>query len=235
VQTNAEILATNAVAQLASPGTPTLYGCVNSIMDPLTGSVAWGSTETGMITVAAAQLARRYHMPSRAAGAVTNANSMDLQNGMERFGTLFAAVGAGINYLTCAGTYASLLASSLELLVIDDELAGACTRYFEGIVINDDTIALKEIETVATSETKSYITSKHTRAAARTELFIPRLSDRLSLEGWILHGMPSIVSNARAKVDEILAQPAEPTIGQDIIDRMEAKVTEIEERERGRT
>ncbi|MBN2152005.1 MAG: trimethylamine methyltransferase family protein [Candidatus Lokiarchaeota archaeon] len=229
-QTNAEILATVTIAQLAEPGTPLLYGCVNSVLDPVTGNVAWGSPETGLITTAAAQLARFYHMPSRAAGAVTNANALDMQNGIERAMSLFMSTAAGVNYLTCAGTYASLLVSSLELLAIDDELAGACQRAVDGISVSGEALALGEIDTIAGTEGKSYLTSRHTQKAARKELFIPRLSDRLSHDTWVSRGMPGIIENARARVRDILAEPMEIRIPAGTVAKLEGLYEEIEKR-----
>ncbi|MFW9881536.1 MAG: trimethylamine methyltransferase family protein, partial [Candidatus Thorarchaeota archaeon] len=123
-QTNAEVLSSVIITQLVNPGAPVLYGTVNTPIDPRTGNVAWGSIETSLITIACAQLARFYDIPSRAAGCITNSNIFDMQNGFERFNTLSSAAYAGINYITCAGTYECGSASSLQLLVIDNELAG---------------------------------------------------------------------------------------------------------------
>ncbi|HME56349.1 MAG TPA: trimethylamine methyltransferase family protein [Candidatus Lokiarchaeia archaeon] len=225
-QTNAEILATLVVAQLRSPGSPVLYGCVNSVMDPYTANVAWGSVETGLITAAAAQLARHYNIPSRAAGAITNANQFDMQNGIERFMTLFAAASAGINYITCAGTYASILASSLELLEIDDDLAGIMLRWKDGIAVNDETLALDQIETIANTPSKAFLTLKHTRTYARKEIFVPPLSTRLSVDSWIAKGMPSLLENARARVREVLSRDDAPRLSQETMDRLARYIKE---------
>jgi trimethylamine--corrinoid protein Co-methyltransferase len=205
-QTNAEVLSSIILTQLVNPGTPVLYGTVNTPIDPRTGNVAWGSIETSLITIACAQLARFYNIPSRASGCITNSNIFDMQNGFERFNTLSAAAYAGINYITCAGTYECGLSSSLELLLIDNELAGTVLRGLKGVKVNEDTIALNEIESVLLGEKKGslYLGLRHTAKNLRNELFIPSLSERNSRNTWIKKGSFSIIEKARKKIQEIL-------------------------------
>jgi trimethylamine--corrinoid protein Co-methyltransferase len=207
VQTNAEVLSSIVLTQLINPGTPVLYGTVNTPIDPRTGNVAWGSIETSLITIASAQLAKFYNIPSRASGCITNSHIFDMQNGIERFNTLSSAAYAGINYITCAGTYECGLASSLELLVVDNELAGMISRALEGIEVDNDTLALKEIESVMLGEKNSllYLGLKHTAKNIKKELFIPSLSERSSRNTWIKKGTLDLIEKAQNKIKDILA------------------------------
>jgi len=140
--------------------------------------------------------------------------------------TMFAAANAGINYITCAGTYASLFASSLELLEIDDDLAGIMLRWKDGITVDDETLALDQIETIANTPSKAFLTLKHTRTHARTEIFVPPLSTRLSVDSWIAKGMPSLIENARAKVREVLSTDITPHLSEDTMARLSGYVKE---------
>jgi trimethylamine--corrinoid protein Co-methyltransferase len=205
-QTNAEVLSSIIITQLINPGTPVLYGTVNTPIDPRTGNVAWGSIETSLITIASAQLASYYNIPSRAPGCITNSNIFDMQNGFERFNTLSSAAYAGINYITCAGTYECGLASSLELAVIDNELAGMVSRGLNGIEVNKQTIALDEIESVILGEKKNllFLGLKHTAKNIKNELFIPNLSERGSRNTWLKKGKLTIIDKAQTKIKEIL-------------------------------
>ncbi len=207
VQTNAEVLSSIILTQLINPGTPVLYGTVNTPIDPRTGNVAWGSIETSLITVASAQLAKFYNIPSRASGCITNSHIFDMQNGFERFNTLSSAAYAGINYITCAGTYECGLASSLELLVIDNELAGMVSRALEGIKVDNDTLALKEIESVMLGEKNSllYLGLRHTAKNIKNELFIPSLGERNSRNTWIKKGALNLIKKTQIKIKDILA------------------------------
>jgi trimethylamine--corrinoid protein Co-methyltransferase len=163
-QTNAEILSGIILTQLCNSGAPVFYGSVSHVTDMRSGNSAIGSSETGLITAGIAQLAKFYNIPSRALGAVTDSKCFDLQNGFERLQTLMFTALAGINFITCAGTYEATLAGALELLPIDDELAGIVLRALDGVTVNEDTIGFDVIKKVATSTQKgvTFLGEKHT-------------------------------------------------------------------------
>jgi len=211
IQTNMEVLSSIVLTELINPGTPVFYSTMNCPMDPPSGNVAWGSIETGLITAATAQLARFYNIPSRGPGAVTESKCFDIQNGFERFMTLFFAVQAGINYITCAGTYESSLAEALELLVIDDELIDMINHGMKGIRFNEETLAINEIKRVA-NEGKNYMMLKHTSKNTRKEIFVPKLADRDKRGVWRRNGSKDIIVRAKEKVNLILENQVGPGI-----------------------
>lgn len=215
VQSNMEILSSIVLTQLINPGCPVFYSSMNAPMDPPTGNVAWGSIETGLITGATAQLGRFYNIPSRGPGAVTESKCFDIQNGFERFMTLFYAANSGINYITCAGTYESSLAEALELLVIDDELIDIVKRGMNGIRVNDETLAIDEIKRVA-NEGKNYLMLKHTAKNTRKEIFVPKLANRDRRGTWIKQGAKDIILTAREKVESILKEQKGPGINPNV-------------------
>lgn len=220
IQSNMETLSSITLTQLINPGCPVFYSTMNAPMDPSTGNVAWGSIETGLITIGAAQLARYYDIPSRGPGLVTESKCFDVQNGYERFMTLFCSANAGINYITCAGTYESSLAEALELLVIDDELIDIVKRGFNGIRVDDVSIAFNEISKVA-SEGKNYLMLKHTAKNIRKEIFVPKLADRDRRGIWQRNGAKDIITRAKEKVDSILETQKGPGISKDIEDKLQ--------------
>ena len=205
-QTNAEIVGSAVVSQIFNPGAPVFFGTVSHITDMRSGNSAMGSVEMGLITAGIAQLARFYKIPSRGPGAGTDSKLLDLQNGYERLQTLMLAAQAGVNYITCAGTYEATLVEALELLVIDDDLVGMVKRALEGITVNEDTIALEIIKKVATSEKKgvNFLAESHTRKHMRSEFYMPRLADRSRRSTWLKKGAKDIIERAREKVDNIL-------------------------------
>jgi len=229
VQSNMEVLSSIVLTQLISPGAPVFYSTMNCPMDPPTGNVAWGSIETGLITAGTAQLARYYNIPSRGPGAVTESKCFDMQNGYERFMTLSFAANAGINYITCAGTYESSLAEALELLVIDDELIDMINRGREGINVNDDTLAIEQIKRVAL-EGKNYLMLKHTAKNTRKEIFVPKLADRDRRGIWKRNGSKDIIQRAREKVNHILGSQKGPGIPKEIDIQLKERFKEISSR-----
>ncbi len=215
LQTNIETLSSIVLTQLINPGAPLFYSTMSAPMDPSTGNVAWGSIETGLITSGAAQLARFYEIPSRGPGAVTESKCFDIQNGFERFLTLYYAANSGINYITCAGTYESSLSEALELLVIDDELIDIIKRGKQGINLDDNKLAVEEIKRVFL-EDKSFLALRHTAKNTRRELFVPKLANRERRGKWQRDGSKDIILAAKDRVDEILSNHKERELTSEI-------------------
>ncbi|TFG08076.1 MAG: hypothetical protein EU539_03340 [Promethearchaeota archaeon] len=205
-QTNAEIIAGIVISQMYNRGAPVFFGTVSHITDMRSGNSAIGSVETGLMTAGIAQLARYYNIPSRGLGGVTDSKCFDIQNGLERYQTLMFAAQAGINYITCAGTYEATLAEALELLLIDDEIAGMINRAFEGIEVNEERIGLDVIKKVAT-ETKpgaTFLSERHTRNFMKKELYMPKLLDRNRRSTWRKKGSKEIIDSTTEKIKDIL-------------------------------
>lgn len=231
-QTNAEVLSSIVLTQLINPGTPVLYGTVNTPIDPRSGNVAWGSIETSLITIASAQLATFYDIPSRASGSITNSNTFDMQNGYEKFNTLSAAAYAGINYITCAGTYECGLASSLELLTIDNELAGMVSRGLNGIDVNEDTIALDQIKSAVINNNRDslFLGMRHTAENIKKELYIPKLSERGTRNSWLKKGAQDIFSKAQSRVEHILKNHKEYEMNPILEKKIDNYIIEVKKR-----
>jgi trimethylamine--corrinoid protein Co-methyltransferase len=222
VQTNMEALSAITLTQMINPGAPILYSTMSAPMDPVTSNVSWGSIETGLITSAFAQLWRFYHIPSRGPGCVTESKTFDIQNGYERLMTLFCAATSGINYITCAGTYESSLTEALELLVIDDDLAGIVSRAMKGITVDENTLAAEVIRDISQKEKKHYLGLKHSVQNIRKELYISKLADRNRRNIWKKQGSKEIMDRAKEKVDQILATQQGPGMDPEIEKRFDA-------------
>jgi trimethylamine--corrinoid protein Co-methyltransferase len=217
-QINAEIIGGIVLSQLYNSGAPVFFGTVSTITDMKSGNAALGSIETGLITTAIAQLARFYNIPSRGPGGITDSKVLDIQCGFERLQTLLVAVQAGINYITCAGTFEETLVEALELLVIDDELAGIAKRLAEGIDVNEETIALDIIKKVVSNPKKgvNYLGEAHTRKFMRKELFFPDLIDRNRRSSWRKKGSTDIVARAQEKIERILNSFTPPEVDNEV-------------------
>jgi len=231
-QTNAEILAGIILAQVYNPKSPVFYGSVSHTTDMRSGNSAIGAIETGLITTGIAQLSKFYNIPSRAVAGVTDSKCFDIQNGFERFLTLMFAAQAGINFITCAGTYEATLAGALELTIIDNELAGMVKRAFEGIEVNEDTIGLDVIKKVTTSTQKgvSFLGEKHTRNYMKSELYIPTLVDRNRRTTWFKKGAKDIIATSTEKVNEILQSFNEYELSADMDSKLKEYMKKVDQR-----
>lgn len=231
-QTNAEILGSVVLSQIYNPGAPIFYGTVSHITDMRTGNSAMGSIEMGLITAGIAQLARYYSIPSRGPGCGSDSKLLDMQNGYERLQTLMLAVQAGVNYITCAGTYEATLVEALELLVIDDDLIGMVKRAMEGITVNDETIGLEVIKKVATTEQKgvNFLAEKHTKNHMKKELYFPKLSDRNRRSTWYKKGAKNIITRAQEKVQDILSTHKVNVISKELDQKLLEYIEQVEAR-----
>jgi trimethylamine--corrinoid protein Co-methyltransferase len=210
-QETATILAYITLAQIYRPGTPVLYGTVSTIANMRLGTVALGAVETGLITAAAAQIARHYGIPCRSVGATTESKLEDVQAGMERTATLLQAVLAGVHFITCGGTLDSTMLESHALLMLDDELCGGVLRIARGIEVTPETLALELIQEVARSGLGNYLAERHTVRHFRSEHFQPNLLPRDPYDAWEKAGAPTALDLARDRAAAILAhhQPNE--------------------------
>ena len=219
-QHNAEILAHVTLAQIIAPGTPVLYGTVSTIADMATGGVALGAIETGLISAASAQLARRYGLPCRSVGGTTDSKTLDMQCAMERVATLLPAVLAGVHFITCAGTLESTMTESHPLLLLDDAACGMASRLARGIDVSQETLALDLIKEVGW--TGNYLAQPHTARHHRREHFRSKLLRRDPRKAWQGKGSKTALDLARERVDAILAahQPREldPAIQRELQD-----------------
>ena len=228
-QANMEVLSVIVITQLFNPGTPVLYGSTNTIMDPITGNIAYGAIEMTLLTIGAAQLARFYQIPSKGSGALTDSKAFDMQNGIERFMGLSAAINAGHNYITCAGTYESSLSEALELLVIDNELIGMLKREKSGIEINKGTLASTEI-TSAFNLNKNYLGTKHSAKNTRKEIYIPKLMNREKRGRWLRSGSNNMFKLAQKKVKDILSSYESPNLPSSINQALDEYLKQVSKR-----
>jgi len=231
-QTNAEILGSMVLSQIYNSGAPIFYGTVSHVTDMRTGNSAMGSIEMGLITAGIAQLARYYNIPSRGPGCGTDSKLLDMQNGYERLQTLMLAAQAGINYITCAGTYEATLVEALELLLIDDDLIGMVKRAMEGIKVNDDTIGLDIIKKVVTTEQKgvNFLAEKHTRNHMKQELYFPKLSDRNRRSTWYKKGEKDVITRAGERIKELLESHQEKELPKELDQKLIKYIRDVEAR-----
>jgi trimethylamine--corrinoid protein Co-methyltransferase len=225
IQQNAEVLAGIMVSQLASPGTPVLYGTVSAVMDMKAGTAAMGGPEVGLINIATAQLGRYYNLPRRGTGGVTDSKLVDAQAGAETGMSMLLAAMSGMNFIyeACGGLDGTLT-FSYEKLVIDDEIAGMVTRILGGIEISEETMAVEEICKYGST---NYLGSPHTSKSFRKEHYLPSLFDRRYWETWLKAGGRDIAEEARRKANWILKEHKVEPIDKDVQDEINNYIKDV--------
>ncbi len=179
---NAESLAEIVLTQLIAEGTPLVYGGAISNMDMRHGMPAYGAAEYGLFSMATAQMGRFYNIPTYGAGGATNANLSDAQSGYEKMNSSLLAYLAGHDMMCDAALNSNGL-TSLDSIVIQDEIMGMLARIGKGFSVDKDTLSLDMIKQVGHGG--DYLSLKHTRENFLADFYYSKLSSRVSYEAWL--------------------------------------------------
>lgn len=202
-QHNAEILSGIVLSQLVNEGCAVIYGAAWTTFEMQKGAVLIGTPERCILSVAGAQMAKYYNIPSHCISFDTDSNLYDEQNGFEKIFNTIANLQAGINLLVNAGMFSTGFTVSYSQLVVDNEIAGFVYRYLQGINVNKDTIAKEVIKKVGPHN--NFIMEEHTLNYLKSnEHCHYRVSNRDVYENWKIKGKPSIMNNAKKIAEEIL-------------------------------
>ncbi|MDX1528345.1 MAG: trimethylamine methyltransferase family protein, partial [Gammaproteobacteria bacterium] len=208
---NAEVLGGVVLTQLVNPGVPVLYGTASSNLDMRTGAPAIGSPESAVCAAASAQLARRYGLPCRGGGALTDSPVPDAQSNYERMFTLLTSVLSGVNYLMHgAGILESYLTMSYEQLILDLDQIAMVRSLVGGIDVSENSLALSTVHQVGPGG--MFLDSAHTLEHYRSAFFKPRIGIRQSYEQWRAEGSRDALSRARSQCESMLEAYREPAL-----------------------
>ncbi|MGD2270357.1 MAG: trimethylamine methyltransferase family protein [Desulfobacterales bacterium] len=202
-QAVAEFLAHATYAQLINPGNPVMFGCVCSAFDMRTTILPYGAPEGDLLSMAIAQMARYYGIPSRGTGGASDANCLGMQAGVESLISNLLCLLGGITYVNHAGgELENTLAASYEKTVVDHEIIAMAKRVAEGISVNNDTLAFEEIKAVGPRG--DFLSSDHTFNYFRTEHFIPTILDRDKYDIWEAAGGLTAEEKSQDLISDIL-------------------------------
>ena len=205
VQSVAEALAGLLMIDVVKPGFPVVLGPWPFVSDLRSGSFTGGSGEEAVVSAAAAQMVNFYGLPSSVGAGMTDSKLPDYQAGYEKALAIALAAQSGCNNVSeSSGMLGSLMALSLESLVIDNDLLGAVLRTVRGIEVNEETLSYKVIEQVVQGE-GHFLRSQQTLDLMRSGYEYPALADRSTLEEWQAAGSPDIRQQAGKRVKSILS------------------------------
>ncbi len=200
VQALAECLAALTSVNLMAPGHPCLMGLWPFVSDLRTGAMSGGSGEEAVLSAGAAQVANWLGLPSSIAAGMADAKVPDAQAGHEKGLTVALAAQAGANIIyESAGMLASLLACSLETMVIDNDLLGAVNRTVRGIEVNDATLGADVIRDVVRGA-GHFLGHQQTLGLMQREYIYPLVGDRLSPDDWVDAGAKTAADRAHEYV-----------------------------------
>jgi trimethylamine--corrinoid protein Co-methyltransferase len=230
VQSNAETLSGNVIAQFAEKGANFVYGSDTSVMDQKTGVFSYGAPEWMIFNLAMAQLGRYYSLPIWSTGGCSDSKILDGQATLEAGLNLFIAAASGANLIHDVGSYLNFgLTGSLELVTICDEIISMIAYLLRGIEVTDQTLALDVISKVGPGG--HFITQRHTLEYLKKEHWMPTLLDRQMRSNWVKSGSKDLVQRAREKTMEILSKhepaPLPAEVSKDLEDALKKAEKEV--------
>jgi trimethylamine--corrinoid protein Co-methyltransferase len=210
VQENAEILAGICVTQLVQPGAAICYGGIPHAFGMRSTQMVFAGPEQALMAVGLTQMGKFYGLPVYINVGLTDSKVADAQAGLEIASTLIFGALAGADIFGHFGVCGVDQATSLDILLLQHEIACYVERLLQGIDIDDERYACDLIEQVGPGG--NFLAEDHTAAHYRSQMWFPSLLDRNFFEIWDQQGRKETSDRIAERKNELLAKPAEVVI-----------------------
>jgi trimethylamine--corrinoid protein Co-methyltransferase len=178
---NAEVIAGAALIQLAFPGAPVFYAAAQTASDLRTGAYTGGGPEDFLYGAATNVLSNYYNIPLSMGSFATGAKEPNWQAGVENSLSTFMACIAMSDMLLGVGFLHGSRIWSFAEMMMDCEIFSIIHKTLQGIIVNDETLALDTIRAVGPGG--NFLSQKHTLKNMRN-LFLPQFMDRRPFSEW---------------------------------------------------
>jgi trimethylamine--corrinoid protein Co-methyltransferase len=207
---NAEVLAGLVVHQLGRAGAPFLMGVGTGVMNMQTAVEVYNGPGVWLGNQAQLDVIRWYGLPSWHYTGHSDSKALDEQWALELGIATIMGCFSRATLLHDVGYLESGMQSALEGLVLGDELTGYARAILEELPVDDEAIALAEIEAVGPGG--NHLGTRMTRRQHR-RYWRPSLIDQNTHERWVAGGRTTLLERVRERLAEILA--AEPAFALD--------------------
>ncbi|MCV2866648.1 trimethylamine methyltransferase family protein [Albidovulum sediminicola] len=205
-QACAEVLAGLILCNLVDPHCRGIFAAWPFVSDLRTGAMSGGSGEQALLSAACAQMAGFYDLPNSVPAGMTDSKLPDVQAGGEKGYTISLAAHAGATMIhECAGMQGSLMGTTLESYVLDNDLLGAILRTVKGVEVSEDTLNFDVVRDVVMGA-GHYLGHPQTFARMKTDYVYPEIADRRSISEWQEAGARDARAVARDRVRRILSE-----------------------------
>jgi trimethylamine---corrinoid protein Co-methyltransferase len=201
---NAEILATLVLHQLAAGGAPFVYGAGVGVMDMRTGTDPYMPPGSWLGLQAGCDLAAFYGLPSWSYASCSDSKALDEQWALETGIAAMLGAASRATLLHDVGYLETGLQGSLEAIVLGDELAGYARAFLEELPVDDEALLLEEIAAVGPGG--AHLGRPYTRAHHR-DFWRPELLDWSAHERWRAGGGQTLRERLRARTQELCSSP----------------------------
>ena len=205
---NAEVLAGITLLQLIRPGLPCFYGPASMRPNLKTAAYLTGSPESDLINIINYQLVNQYyHIPIRSMAGMSDSKLPDAQSGFETMQNLMLCVLGGATVINeCLGCLDAIMTTSLEKIIMDEEMISRVFRIAAGFMDLDYDLCLDQIHRVGSG--KDYMTEPFTLKNCR-RVWRPTVSSVELYEVWAKHGALDLAAEAEKKYKAVLASAPE--------------------------
>ena len=207
---SAECLVGLILGQLVQPGAPFVFGMNLAVLDMKTMVVAYGSPEWSLGMAADVNMAEFYNLPVWGVGGSTDSKIIDAQAGLEACMSIYSALQCRCTLVHDVGYIESGLTSSMEMLVMGDEIIRMARFVMDGIEVSEETLALDAI--ARANPGSGFLSDDHTLNNWRTAQWAPSLLDRRQYEEWEADGSKDLYARLNQRVREILDEHEVPEL-----------------------
>ena len=216
IQHTAENLSGVVMAQLVNPGAPVIFGGAPTAFDMRYGTTPLGAVETMMLNIGLDQVGKYLKMPTEGYIGASDAKRPDSQSGLEAGIGLVLGALAGANLITGVGMLDLETTTSLEKLVIDNEICGMAYRLVRGVTPRGKRLA-EDLFTEGVFEGKHFLTSPTTLKWFKEEISYPGpVISREDDQVWMKKGATTAEQRAKEVVKKILATHEPEPLDKDI-------------------
>jgi trimethylamine--corrinoid protein Co-methyltransferase len=188
-------------SQLLNPGTCVIIGGVQSILDMRHSIYAYGAPELGLLSAALTEVVHSLGLPMYSTAGCTDSKTMDMQSAFEAAFSINAAMMSGANFVHDNGYTESGKTGDVFQTVLDDELISMARVIERGIEVNEETMAVNEINNVGPGG--HYLYEEHTMKWFRSH-WQPTLMDRNSYEDWESQGRKTLKDRVIEKTKDLI-------------------------------
>ena len=216
---NAEMLGLNVYAQLVRPHTPLIYAYAGTVSDMANMSVSNASPGFNVQARYGSLLAKKYGIPCRSAGGMSDAAGFNAQAGLETGISFYASFEEKANLMMHAtGSMQSFLYVSYEKFMLDIEAFSRMKYIFADMPCDEEALAFDVIKEVV-DEGLTFLDTDHTAERCRLDPWTPEVSLHRNAKG---NPVDELNESINKRIDVLLEANVVPELPADVRAKVDA-------------